>query len=72
MVMALILGIECTAHTFGIGVVRNGKILSNVRDMFKTEKGGIIPIEAAKHHREIAKKLFNGALDVAGIEEAEI
>ena len=27
--MPIILGIESTAHTCGIGVVKNGKILSN-------------------------------------------
>ena len=42
--MTIILGIESTAHTFGIGIVRDGKVLANVRDMYTTEKGGIIPI----------------------------
>ena len=41
----MIIGIECTAHTFGVGIVNKGKILANVRDMFVTNKGGIIPIE---------------------------
>lgn len=68
----MILGIECTAHTFGVAVVDKGKVLSNVRDMFKTEKGGIVPIEAAKHHREVADKVYSEALSVAGIEEKEI
>ena len=39
----MIVGIECTARTFGVGAVDKGKILANVRDMFITEKGGIIP-----------------------------
>src|SRR3989344_4202967 len=72
MVMALILGIECTAHTFGIGVVRNGKILSDVRDMYKTEKGGIIPIEAAKHHEKIRDKVLEEALNQAGLKINQI
>jgi len=50
--MVTILGIESTAHTFGIGIVREGKILSNIKKTYTTEKGGIIPIEAAKHHEE--------------------
>ena len=50
------LGIECTAHTFGASVVEEkGNILSEVRDMYTTEKGGIIPIDAAKHHKEVRK-----------------
>ena len=52
--MSIILGIESTAHTFGIGIVKNGKILSNIRSMYSVEKGGIIPVDSAKHHREIA------------------
>ena len=34
----MIVGIECTAHTFGVGIVDKGKILANIRDMYKTEK----------------------------------
>jgi len=43
--MVTILGIESTAHTFGIGVVCDGKVLSNVKDLMSTESGGLIPIE---------------------------
>ena len=70
--MAAILGIESTAHTFGIGVVSGGKILSNVRDMYTTESGGIIPTESARHHREIADKIYAEALSSSGIKESEI
>lgn len=68
----MILGIECTAHTFGVSVVNKGKILANIRDMYKTDKGGIIPIEASKHHTEIAEKLYGEALNVAGVKEEKI
>jgi len=61
----MILGIESTAHTFGIALVRKGKILSNVKDMLKTESGGIIPIESAKHHRAIAQQIYQQALENA-------
>lgn len=68
----MILGIESTAHTFGIAVVDKGKILVNLRDMYKTEKGGIVPVEAAKHHKEIAESLYEKAIADAGIKEEEI
>ncbi len=68
----MILGIECTAHTFGAGVVNMSKILSNIRDMYITEKGGIIPTESARHHREVADRVYREALERAGIEEKEI
>ena len=68
----MILGIETTAHTFGIGIADKGRILANVRDTYTTEKGGIIPIEAARHHRQVAERLYKGALAKAGISEKEI
>jgi N6-L-threonylcarbamoyladenine synthase len=68
----MILGIECTAHTFGVAVVNKGKILSNVRDMFTTSSGGIIPIEAAKHHREVSERLYREALNIAKVDEKKI
>jgi len=63
----MIIGIECTAHTFGVGAVEKGKILANVKDMYVPEKGGIIPMESAKHHTHVADKLWNEALSKAGI-----
>ena len=48
--MTIILGIESTAHTFGVGIVREGKIIANKKDMYTTDTGGIIPMESAKHH----------------------
>ena len=68
----MILGIECTAHTFGVGVVSNGKILANVKDMYKPVKGGIIPIESAKHHRDIAGDIYQTALIESKINEKNI
>ena len=68
----MILGIESTAHTFGIGIVHQGKILANVREMYTTESGGIIPIESAKHHKEIAEDVWKKALKEANISEDKI
>ena len=70
--MAIILGIESTAHTFGIGIVKNGKILANIKDVYTTEKGGIIPTESAKHHERVADGIYYRALAEAGINEGEI
>ena len=70
--MALILGIESTAHTFGIGIVKDGKILSNVKRTYTTEKGGIIPMEAAKHHHENKHEIYSEALNLAKIKQEDI
>ncbi len=68
----MILGIECTAHTFGVGIVNKGKILANVRDMYKPAKGGIIPMESAKHHKDVSEFIYEDALNKAEISEKDI
>jgi len=68
----MILGIESTAHTFGVGIVKDGKIFANVKDSYTTEKGGIIPMEAAKHHENVAEEVYELALKEAGITEKDI
>ncbi len=68
----MILGIECTAHTFGVGLVHKGKILANVRDMYKPKHGGIVPMESAAHHKLVAERLYEEALRVAKVNEDKI
>jgi N6-L-threonylcarbamoyladenine synthase len=70
--MSIVLGIESTAHTFGIGIVKNGKILSNVKKTYTTEKGGIIPSEAAKHHHKYCEEIYSQSLKKAEIKEKDI
>ncbi len=62
-----VLGIESTAHTFGAGIVEDGKVLSNERDTLKPASGGIVPREAAAHHYRLASTILKNALDSAGI-----
>ena len=69
----MILGIECTAHTFGIGLVDKGKILANVKDMYSSAiVDGIIPMESANHHRAVAQQIYEKALAEAKIKEEQI
>ena len=54
------LGIESTAHSFGVGIVENKKVLANQYDMFKPPEGwGIKPPEAADHHIELKVFVIN-------------
>jgi len=62
----LCLGIESTAHTFGAAVLSGKKVLSNVKDSYSTQKGGIIPSKAADHHVDCCDKVISEALEVAG------
>ena len=67
------LGIESTAHTFGVGIVSSkGNILANVKRVFTTEKGGMIPTEVAEHHKKIAKIVIDEAIIAAKIKPEDI
>ncbi len=69
----LALGIEGTAHTIGVGIVdERCRVLANVYDMVKPEKGGIHPREAANHHAELAAPMIRRALDAAGVSADEL
>ena len=60
-----VLGIESTAHTFGVAITKGNKILSNIRNSYTTKQGGIIPIDAANHHLKIYKSVIEQALKEA-------
>ncbi|MEA3378532.1 MAG: KEOPS complex N(6)-L-threonylcarbamoyladenine synthase Kae1 [Nanoarchaeota archaeon] len=66
------LGIESTAHTFGIGIVKGKNILANAIDMFKTKEGGMIPHEVAEHHRNVQNKVLEQALSDSKIKMKDI
>lgn len=66
------LGIESTAHTFGISILKDKRFLCNVKDVYTTEKGGIIPVQASLHHERIKNSLFQKALNVSGVSEDDI
>ena len=68
----VVLGIESTAHTFGIGIVHNGKILANAKKSYTTEKGGIIPVDSAKHHEEFKEEVLKKALEESKINLKDI
>ena len=67
------LGIEGTAHTCGVGIVdEKGNILANEIDMYRPEKGGIHPREAANHHAENLVPMVKAAVEKAGISFKDI
>ena len=62
------LGIEGTAHTFGIGIFENEKCLANEKKMFKPEKGwGMHPTEVKAHHLKIKDSVLQASLEKAKI-----
>jgi N6-L-threonylcarbamoyladenine synthase len=62
-----VLGLEATAHTFGCGIVNEEGVLSNVKSMYTTVTGGMIPVEVAKHHEQVADDVVKEALAKAGL-----
>jgi len=68
-----VLGIECTAHTFGAGVASDsGKIESNVNDTYQPKSGGIHPREAAQHHSDASALVIKKALQEANISTSDL
>lgn len=68
------LGIESTAHTFGVGIVTDkGEILADAKDTYKPKLGsGIIPAEAKEHHLLVKNKLLEKALEEAKLKIGDI
>ncbi|MDY6771210.1 MAG: bifunctional N(6)-L-threonylcarbamoyladenine synthase/serine/threonine protein kinase [Candidatus Nanohaloarchaea archaeon] len=63
-----ILGIESTAHTFGVGIVEDSDILANARSAYEPDEGGIHPRKASEHHYSRAKNVVDNAISQAGID----
>jgi len=66
----LILGIESTAHTFGVAILDDARagsdrVLANCKRMATTEKGGLIPAKLADHHEEIFDLVLAEAFEKA-------
>ena len=70
----LCIGIESTAHTFGVSVMDSeGNILSDLKNVYKPPAGsGIHPREASRHHTVTAPDLINEALEKAKISYSDI
>ena len=72
------LGIESTAHTFSCAIMEKkgydkGRILSDVRHIYKPDKGeGIHPREASRHHVEHAPYVLRDCLNNAGVSITDI
>jgi len=64
-----VLGIESTAHTFGVGIIdSDGNILADARARYAPPKGmGIEPFSAAEHHSKKAINVLREALSEAGL-----
>ncbi|MDD5022757.1 MAG: UGMP family protein, partial [Candidatus ainarchaeum sp.] len=68
----IVLGIESTAHTLGIGICKNEEILANEMDTYKPVGEGIIPRKAADHHAEVFLEILQKALNKANVKIEDV
>ncbi len=71
--MAVCLGIESTAHTFGCGIIdSDGYVLADEKDAYTTKEGGLVPAKLADHHVKACKEVVASALAKAKLSMKEI
>ena len=71
--MPTIIGLEGSANKIGVGVVRDGKILSNPRRTYNAPAGqGFLPRDTAEHHRKYVLVVVKEALQEAQVKPLDI
>lgn len=71
--MPTILGLEGSANKIGVGVVSDGKILSNPRRTYNAPPGqGFLPRDTADHHRKYVLTVVREAMNEANIHASGI
>lgn len=69
----LALGIESTAHTFGVGIVDfEGNVYSLVNDIYVPEKGGLHPVQVKEQHLNHFYEVIENALSEAKLSIKDI
>jgi len=73
----IVLGIETTAHTFGISIYDDSfegqqRIRSNAKDSYTTPKGGMIPSKVSDHHIETFEAVIQKSLADAKISLTDV
>ncbi|CAN7986103.1 unnamed protein product [Ixodes pacificus] len=71
--MTVAIGFEGSANKLGVGIVRDGQVLSNPRVTYITPPGeGFLPRDTAVHHRAHVLDVLEKALREANITPDEI
>ena len=71
--MVCVIGFEGSANKIGVGIVRDGEVLSNPRRTYITPPGqGFMPSDTARHHRAHVLTVLREALDQAGLNPKQI
>ncbi|XP_026543195.1 probable tRNA N6-adenosine threonylcarbamoyltransferase isoform X2 [Notechis scutatus] len=71
--MPVVIGFEGSANKIGIGIVKDGEVLSNPRRTYVTPPGqGFLPGDTARHHRSCILTVLREALEEAGLKPEDI
>lgn len=71
--MVISIGFEGSANKIGIGIIQDGKVLSNPRRTYITPPGeGFLPKETAIHHRQVILDVLHEALEQANVTPQDI
>ncbi|XP_045767062.1 probable tRNA N6-adenosine threonylcarbamoyltransferase [Maniola jurtina] len=71
--MVIAIGFEGSANKLGIGIVKDGEILSNCRRTYITPPGeGFLPRETAEHHQQNIHEVLQEALEQSGVKPQDI
>ncbi|MGC8538493.1 MAG: tRNA (adenosine(37)-N6)-threonylcarbamoyltransferase complex transferase subunit TsaD [Candidatus Micrarchaeia archaeon] len=68
----LVIGIESSAHTFGVGIVDGERIIANEKSSYNVGTWGMIPSKVAEFHISNARATLERAVERAGIDLEEI
>lgn len=71
--MVLVIGFEGSANKIGVGIIQDGKVLSNPRHTFISPPGeGFMPSETARHHKAHILGLTKKAIEEAKIRPSDL
>ena len=71
--MVIAIGFEGSANKVGVGVIKDGEVLSNVRHTYVAPPGqGFLPKDTAKHHQQHILSVLKQAMTDAGISPQEV
>uniref|UniRef100_A0A3P9MPJ0 N(6)-L-threonylcarbamoyladenine synthase n=1 Tax=Oryzias latipes TaxID=8090 RepID=A0A3P9MPJ0_ORYLA len=71
--MTIVIGFEGSANKIGIGIIKDGEVLSNPRRTYITPPGqGFMPSDTARHHRSVILTVLEEALEEAGLKPTDI
>lgn len=71
--MVISIGFEGSANKIGVGIVRDGVVLSNPRKTYITPPGqGFKPADTARHHNSVILDLIDQALKEADVKHSDI